>query len=108
MRALVDHVERRPASPSTSKGEADQPNARESCAQGPRIHCVLLLLRVPPIASVQSVSTTLFRCTGGNACAIYWRLGERREQAWIPTPMWSQREGSLHGALLSRLETSKR
>jgi len=27
--------------------------------------------------------------TGENACAIYWGLGERREQAWIPTPVWS-------------------
>jgi hypothetical protein len=45
--------------------------------------------------------------SGGNACAIYWGLGAGREQVEIPTPVWSRREGSLHGALLSRLETSK-
>src|SRR2546430_17575807 len=37
-----------------------------------------------------------------------WGLGERREPSWIPTPVWSQREGSLHDALLPRLETSNR
>src|SRR2546426_2470380 len=40
-------------------------NARESCTQGPRIHYVFLLLRVPPIASGHSVSTKLFGCGGG-------------------------------------------
>jgi hypothetical protein len=45
--------------------------------------------------------------SGGNACDIYWGLGAGREQVEIPTPVWSQREGSLHDALLS-LETSKR
>src|SRR6266571_1469171 len=56
----------------TSEGEADQANARES-AQGPRIHCVFLLLGLPPIASVQSGSTRLFRCTGGGRAAHRWK-----------------------------------
>src|SRR3989442_14789281 len=37
------------------------------------MHCVFLLLRVPPIASVQAVSTRLFTCTGGGRAAHRWR-----------------------------------
>src|SRR5213596_3073819 len=43
-----------------------------------------------------------------DVCSSDLELGERRELTWIPTPVWSQRNGSLHDALLTRLETSQR
>src|SRR3989441_3908430 len=38
-----------------------------------RVFIVFLLLRVPPTASVQSMSTRLFRCTGGARAAHRWK-----------------------------------